>query len=219
MKKTDMDLQSDVKAELAWDPSVQAQDVSVAVKEGIVTLTGSVFTFAEKLSAEAAVRRVSGVRGIAEELSVNLLGVHQRTDSDIAAAIATGLEWNTRVPQGAVTSLVEDGAVVLTGTVAWNCERVAAYQAVHHILGVKSISNQILVKFRPADATEIKNKIAGALKRLVHQDSAGIQVSAEHGRVVLDGTVHSWTEHDEATRSAWSAPGVTDVENDLVVVY
>jgi len=219
MSKTDTDLQSDVKAELAWDPSVQAQDVTVTVKEGIVTLTGSVFTFAEKLSAEAAVRRVTGVRGIAEELSVNLLGVHQRNDGDIASAIATGLDWNTRVPKGSVTALVEDGAVVLGGTVEWNCERVAAYQAVHHILGVKSISNQILVKFRPADATDIKNKIAAALKRLVRQDSAGIQVRADHGRVVLDGTVHSWTEHDEATRSAWSAPGVTDVENDLVVVY
>lgn len=216
--KSDSEVKSDVNEELAWEPSVQAENIGVAVREGIVTLTGSVQTYSEKFAAETAVRRVAGVRGIAEELTVSLLGTHQRNDGDIASAIATGLDWNVRVPKGMVTCLVEGGVVVLGGTVDWNCQRVAAYKAVRHVLGVKGVSNQIRVKVRPAEAGAIKQKIAQALKRIAMKDASGIKVRADEGRVVLEGTVHSWAEHDQATRTVWAAPGVTDVENNLVVM-
>jgi osmotically-inducible protein OsmY len=219
MMKKDTDLQSDVNAELAWDPSVQAENIGVAVREGIVTLNGSVFTYSEKFAAEAAVRRVAGVRGIAEEMTVNLLGTHQRNDSDIAEAIRNGLDWNTRVPKGVVTCLVEGGAVVLGGTVDWNVQRDAAYKTVRHLLGVRSVSNQIVVRSKAVNAADIQEKIVEALKRVFIKDAAGITVKTNAGVVSLHGKVHSWEEHDQAARAAWSAPGVTAVENGLAVVY
>jgi len=216
--KTDNEVQSDVIAELAWDPSVQAQGIGVAVKDGIVTLTGSVLTFSEKLSAEAAVRRISGVRGIAEELEVNLLGPHIRNDGDISRAIANGLDWNAKIPKGTVTCLVEGGGAVLNGTVDWNYQREAAYRSVEHVMGVRSVSNQILVRVQPADAALIKDKVTAALKRLALKDAAGIRIQASNGKVVVEGNVHSWAELAQASSTIWSAPGVTNVENNLVVV-
>jgi len=217
--KKDVDVQKDVNAELAWDPSVEARNVGVAVKDGVVTLTGTVLTYSEKFAAENAVRRIDGVRGIAEELAVNLQGEHMRNDADITAAVANALDWNARIPKGAVTCLVEGGVVFLGGSVDWNYQRIAAYKAVRHILGIKGVHNQITVRVKPAEAFEIKGKIADALKRIAMEDSLSIQVEANQGKVVLRGTVHSWTELDQASRTAWSAPGVVEVENDLVVAY
>lgn len=217
--KKDTDVQKDVSDELAWDPSIEAQNIGVAVKDGVVTLTGTVLTYSEKFAAENAVRRIEGVRGIAEELSVNLRGDHMRNDGDITTAVANTLDSNARIPKGAVTCLVEGGVVVLGGVVDWNYQRIAAYKAVRHILGIKGVSNQILVRVKPADAFEIKGRIADALKRLAIEDSVGIQVEVEMGKVVLRGVVHSWSELERASRSAWSAPGVVDVENKLVLAY
>ena len=217
--KKDIVLQKDVNDELAWDPSVEAKNIGVGVKDGVVTLTGSVLTYSEKFAAEKAVRRIDGVRGIAEELSVDLLGEHMRNDSDITAAVANALDWNARIPKGSVTCLVEGGIVVLGGVVDWNYQRILASKSVRHILGIKGVNNQIVVRVKPADASQIKGKIADALKRLAMEDSLSIQVEADKGKVVLRGTVHSWTELDQVSRTAWSAPGVIEVENDLVVAY
>jgi osmotically-inducible protein OsmY len=215
--KNDTDLRNDVAAELAWDPSVHAKDIGVVVREGIVTLSGSVFTFSEKLAAERAVRRIAGVRGTVEKMTVNLLGTHQRNDDEIARAIATGLDWSTQVPKGAVTCLVENGGVVLMGTVDWNFQREAAYKAARHIHGVRAVRNQILIRPPTANATDIHSKITGALQRIFTQDSAGIFIETLDGTVTLTGKVHSWAEHDQAAAAAWSAPGVTSVDNKLFV--
>ena len=217
--KNDKDLRSDVVAELDWEPSIHAQDVGVSVLDGIVTLTGNVPSYSEKWAAEKAVKRVSGVRGVAEELKVNLSADHQRNDTDIAKSLANALDWNVSVPSGKVKTTVENGWVTLSGDVEWNYQSDAAYKAIRYLFGVKGVTNQIKIKSLSVSTTVVRSKIEDALKRGMTTESDGIKIEASGGKVTLHGKVHSWDEHDEVTRAAWSAPGVNMVENDLVVNY
>jgi len=217
--KTDSDLQRDVLAELAWEPSVQAQHIGVSVKDGVVTLNGEVPTYAEKFTTENTAKRVAGVRAIAEELKVNLLNAHQRNDSDIAESAINTLDWNVSVPKGKVKVVVENGWITLNGVVDWNFQREAAHDAVRHLMGVKAVTNQIKLNVPDVTTAEVRTKIETALKRNMVKDAAGITIEANGGKVKLHGKVHSWEEHDAAGSAAWSTLGVSAVENDLVVAY
>ena len=217
--KNDIDLQRDVLAELTWEPSVQAQDIGVSVKGGVVTLTGEVPTYAEKYATENAAKRVAGVRAIVEELKVNLFEAHQRNDGDIAQSAMNTLDWNVSVPKGKVNVVVENGWVTLSGNVDWNYQREAAHDAVRSLMGVKNVTDLIKLNVKPVSTAEVRTKIEIALKRNMVKDAEGITIEAENGKVKLRGKVHSWEEHDDAGSAAWSAGGVSAVENDLVVAY
>jgi osmotically-inducible protein OsmY len=219
LMKTDSDLQRDLLAELSWEPSVQAQHIGVSVKNGIVTLTGDVPTYAEKFATEKATRRVSGVQAIAEELKVNLLEAYQRNDSDIAQSAINTLDWNVSVPKGKVKVMVENGWLTLSGDVDWNFQREAAHDAVRHLMGVKAVTDQIKLNVPNVSTAEVRTKIDSAIKRNMVKDIAGITIEADNGKVKLHGKVHSWEEHDAAGSAAWSTLGVSSVENDLVVAY
>ena len=220
--KTDTDLKRDVLAELVYEPSVVANDIGVSVKDGVVTLTGHVPTYSEKFAAETAVKRVEGVRAVAEELTVNLLRDHQRNDTDVAQSAANALDWNVSVPHSKVKTMVEDGWITLRGDVNWNYQRQSAHDAVRHLMGVKGVTNLIEIKppvTPPVSTVEIRNKIETALKRNMVKDADGITIEAVNGKVTLKGKVHSWQEHDDAGLAAWSSPGVSFVENDLTITY
>ena len=188
--KTDTDLQRDVLDELQYEPSLEAQAIGVTVHEGVVTLTGHVQTYIDKYTAEIATKRVTGVRAVAEELSVSLFSGHERNDTDIAHAAANALDWNVNVPLNKVQTKVENGWVTLTGDIDWNYQREAALNAVRHLIGVKGVNNLMGVKTpaTPSVSTvEVHGKIEAALKRNMMKDSNAIKVEAKDGKVTLHG--------------------------------
>ena len=215
--KTDAKIQTNVISALKWEPSVDAAKIGVSVRDGIVTLSGYVDSFVEKLAAERAVGKVVGVQAIAEEIKVRLPQDFERDDADIAEAAVTALEWNVMVPHDLIKIQVEDGMIILTGEVDWDYQRNAAHNAVCCLIGVKGVTNEISIKpsVKPAD---VKSKIKSAFKRHSSLDAKAITVSVVGSKITLTGSVHSWTEREEAGSAAWAGPGVTDVENNLIVV-
>jgi osmotically-inducible protein OsmY len=212
--KDDDELRRDVLAELEYDPSIDARKIGVAVEDGIVTLTGEVFSFAEKWNAERAAERVEGVRGIVNKIEVKIVGDY--SDTDIAREAADALRWNLMVPPGKVIPKVENGYITLTGEVNYDFQRRAAEKAVRYIPGVKGVINLITIKPK-VEPNEIKEKIEEALKRMATVDAGNIQVEVQGSEIVLRGTVRSWAERHEAEKAAWSAPGVTSVKNYITV--
>jgi osmotically-inducible protein OsmY len=214
--KSDIQIQHDVLAELAWEPSIDASHIGVEVKDGVVTLDGHVASFAEKWDAERFSQQVAGVRALAVELDVRLPGSSERTDTDIANAVANALLWSIGVPVDAVRVVVEAGYVTLSGEVAWAYQREAAVQAVRYLMGVTGVSDQIAIK--PHVSTEaVKSQIEGSLKRRAQQDASHIAVTVKGSEVTLTGIVPSWTERDLARRSAWNTAGVRNVVDNLTV--
>jgi osmotically-inducible protein OsmY len=212
----DSQLQSAVMDELRWEPSINAADIGVAAKEGVVTLTGFVRSYPEKQSAERAAKRVVGVKAVAEEIEIRLAGIYERTDSDIAKSAVAALAWNVTVPRDSVKVMVEHGWVTLEGEVGWQYQRTAAEDSVRNLPGVKGVSNLVQIK-APVDTAHLKANIEQALVRNAQFDARQISVEAVAGKVVLRGQVRSWAEKEEAEHVAWSAPGVTKVENAVTV--
>ncbi|WP_426191598.1 BON domain-containing protein [Massilia sp. DWR3-1-1] len=212
--KTDITLQQDVLAELAWDPAIDATAIGVQVHEGIVTLSGEVASFAEKWDAENAARQVSGVRALTVALEVRLAGSSRRDDVDIARTVENTLLWSTAVPDHAVQVTVEGGYVTLSGKLAWAYQRHAAVQAVRYLMGVTGVSDQIVVQPH-VSALVVQDQIEASLKRRAHQDASRIAVSVNGDTVTLTGLVANWTEHNLACHAAWSSPGVHEVIDHL----
>ena len=214
---TDSHLQKAVTEELRWEPSVVAAHLGVTAESGVVTLTGHVTSFAQKHAAETAARRVKGVMAVAEEIEVRLPFETIRTDEDIAAAAIDRMGWDVSIPKDAIKVQVESGWVTLTGEVDWYYQKVAAGQELRHLSGVTGLSDQITIRPR-VNVANISDDITHALHRSWFFDPETITVSAEGGLVRLRGSVHLPHDRQLAAVTAWSAPGVTGVQNDIAVI-
>ena len=210
----DEQIQKDVLDELHWDEGVQATKIGVAVKDGIVTLTGVVDSWVKRWAAEQAAHRVHGVKAVVNEIEVHLPGSSERTDTDIAKAASSALKWDILVPRDKLSITVSEGWVKLEGAVSHNFQRKEAERVIRHLAGVKGITNLIQVKPK-VQPTNVKHGIEQALIRSAALDAEHITVEVEGSKVILKGTVRSYAEWNEAASAAWSAPGVTEVDNRL----
>ena len=215
MTRTDREIQTDVLSELRWDHSIQANEIGVAVKDGVVTLTGTVDTYLRKWKAEEAAHRVHGVVAVANDINVRTIG--DRTDTDIAAAAVHALKWNSSVPADKIQVTVDKGWVTLKGDVEWQYQKLEAERAVRGLWGVKGVSNLIIVK-PAASPSDLKKKIEDALIRTAQVDASNITVEVQGSKAILKGRVRSWSERQEAERQAWLAPGIISVDNQITLL-
>ena len=213
---TDTQLQTSVLDELKWRPSVNAAHIGVTAKNGVVTLTGQVAHYAEKAAAEAAAKGVYGVKGLANDIAVEMLGSLKRTDQDLAEAALNAMKWDYEVPNDKVKVVVQNGWLTLTGTLDWQYQKDAAARSVRTLMGVIALTNDIKIK-PEAKGTDVKSKIEDAFRRNADLEARRINVSTDNGIVALTGSVASWAERDQAVWAAWSAPGVTTVKNEITI--
>ena len=215
--KADKQLQMDIKEELKWEPRVRDEEIAIEVHDGVVTLMGTVPDYAQRSRAVRAVERVAGVRAVAQELTVKVPNSHMRSDTDLAHQVVNTLAWDTEVPFQTVKTKVDDGWVTLEGEVEWQFQRNAPERAVRYLSGVKGVTNLLTVKAH-ASTYDVAQHISAALTRSAEADAKKINVTATGGKVTLTGTVRSWPERADAQRAAWSATGVTEVDDRLAVV-
>ena len=216
MTRSDTDIQRDVVNELKWDPSLRDDDVAIAVRDGVVTLAGTVDSYIEKWTAERLTSKVRGVKAIANNIEVKLPSSSERTDADLARAAVNALAWNTSVPQDRVKVKVENGWLTLEGDVDFFFQREAAERAVRSLWGVKGVTNLISVRVAPTPS-DVKQKINDALQREAEFDAERITVEVEGHKAILRGTVRSLAEMRDAERAARNAPGITEVESRLTI--
>ncbi|MEY4893285.1 MAG: hypothetical protein RL751_95 [Bacteroidota bacterium] len=216
--KTNEQLQKDVQDAIMWQPLLKAAEVGVTAKDGVVSLTGVVSSFTKKLEAEKAAKGVLGVKAVVEDIHVKFANDATKTDLDLATEVLSGMKWNWSVPNDKIQVKVEDGWITLDGAVEWNYQRDAAKNCAADLIGVKGVINNVKVNSLSADQVE-QEAIEKALARSWMIDDEHIQVKVKGNKVVLRGAVESLFEKDEATRLAWNAPGVNEVDNELAVVY
>ncbi|MFN9748806.1 MAG: BON domain-containing protein [Burkholderiales bacterium] len=216
LMKTDAQLRNDVMDELDWEPAIKSTNVGVAVKDGVVTLTGHLDTYAEKYAIERVAQRVEGVKAVALELDVKLAPDHRRSDTEIATAIENALTWHVLIPSERIRVSVEKGWVTLTGELDWAYQRNDTEQAVRPLTGVVGVTNRISIKPKTSPSN-ITNRIRDALARHAEHSAKHIEVTVSGNSVTLQGKVSSWAERQAAQGAAWSAPGITDVTNKIEI--
>jgi osmotically-inducible protein OsmY len=212
----DSDLRQFVIDELEFDPSIDASSIGVACKDGIATLSGYVSSYAEKIAAEHAVRRVKGIHAIAQEIEIRYATDQKINDDEIARRCVNIITWDTTIPDSKITVKVERGWVTLTGEVPWHYQRLGPETGVRKITGVTGITNLITIKAH-VQATDIQSKIESALKRSAAVEASAIRVSVTNSSVRLEGKVNDWREREIVEKAAWSVPGVMAVEDWLTV--
>jgi len=216
--RSDFSIKEDVLDELEWQPSIDETQIGVVVKDGIVTLSGTVDSYVKKREAEKAAKSVAGVKAVAEDIEVKYGASSQKSDTEIATAAVNALKWNISVPENKIDVKVEDGWIYLTGEVMWAFEKNAAKKAVETLPSVKYVVDNITLK-NTVNAGDIKTKIKKAFERSADIDAKGITVTAEGHTIKLTGKVHSLKEKDDARRTAYYAPGVWAVDNELEIVF
>jgi osmotically-inducible protein OsmY len=214
--RSDSEIERDVREELEWDPDLDAKDIAVSVKNSVVMLTGFTRSYTDRLEAEIAAKRVAGVRAVANDIEVRLPAIDQRPDPDIARDAVEALKSELPISHDKIKLTVKDGWITLEGAVEWQYQKTSAESAVRKVKGVKGVTNLITVAPK-VEPTDLKRKIMEAFKRNAEVDANRIEVETKGSTVVLKGTVRSWIEREEAERVAWSAPGITHVEDRIVV--
>jgi osmotically-inducible protein OsmY len=215
--KNDAQIQKDVMAQLNWEPVLNAAEIGVSVKDGVVTLSGIVDTYTKKLAAERVAKGIAGVRAVAEDIQVGVSPYFRRTDTEIAEAVLNALKWHTSVNENKIKIKVEDGFVTLDGEVEWDYQRRAAKTAIENLSGIRAIYNFISVK-PGASPVDIKKKISDSFHRMASVDSEKLSVDVIGSKAILRGRVHSIKEREDAADVAWAAPGIINVDNQLEVV-
>jgi osmotically-inducible protein OsmY len=216
--KSNEDLQRDVQNAIKWEPLLHAAEIGVTAINGVVTLTGTVDSYAKKYEAEEAAKKVSGLKALVEKIEIKFSSTWKKNDTELANEILNALKWNWEIPSENIVVKVENGWVRLDGEVRWNYQREAAKKAVKELSGVLGVTNDIKLSAEAHDAIE-KKDIQDAFTRNWSIGEKNIKVNVLNDNVTLTGTVESYYQRDEAGRIAWNAPGVTSVDNELVVEF
>jgi len=215
--RTDLEIKEDVLEELSWQPNIDETEIGVIVENGVVSLTGIVDNFQKKVAAEKAVKKVAGVKAVAEDIEVRYGTSYDKSDKEIAKAVVHAFKWDSIIPEDKIAIEIRDGWVYISGELKWSYQKDAAKRVVENIFGVKGVINNINIK-QAVKPDQIKKKITKAFKRLADVDANNIIVSVDGHKVKLSGKVHSISEKDEARKTAYYAAGVYEVENELEVV-
>lgn len=214
--KSDIEIQKDVIEQLKWEPFLNAAQIGVSVKNGIVTLSGQVDTYSKKMLAEKAAKKVAGVKAIAEDIQVGISPSYKRSDAEIAEAVVNALKWHTMIPEDKIKVSVEEGNVKLEGDVEWEYQRSQAKTTVENLMGVRFVTNLIAVKPK-ITPYELQQKITASFQRSANIDAGKVSVDVTGSKVTLRGKVRSFAEKEDAENAVWAAPGIVSVENKLLI--